>query len=472
MRIAQVILSGLVNNEEYLRRVIPHLKAEYFTNPVERIILEAIQEHVARYNSVPTRQSLSVDLSERSSYINHEDKKVGVSDDMQAEIQRAVRDLSDERVDVNWLTDESETFCKDQSMYLAIRQSMKIYSGEDKELDKAAIPEIVTKALAVSFTTSLGINYVEDTDTRFDYYTQKKHKLPFDIYYLNKITRGGVQRKTLNVLAAGTGVGKTAILCNLASSYILQGLNVLYISLELSKDEATKRIDENILDLTQDELERLSRPEWDRKIEGMRKRVLGNCIIVEFSQAGVPHFRHLLNELKLKQGFIPDVVMLDYINLSTSGRLKHGSNVNTYTYVKSVTEEFRALAVERNFAGWTATQFNRGGYADSDAGIEHTSDSFGIPMTADLMLLLITSEELEGLNQILFKQTSKNRYGDSTKNRRFVVGFDRPKQRLYDVEESAQDVTGGPTEDRPVFDGTESGERVSAETVDTFSSMF
>jgi len=448
LSVVRSILTGLVCDEPYLRKVLPYLRAEYFTNQVDQVIFETIREHVDRYNTLPTRESISIDA----------DVRPGFSDATAAEVQEAIKGLTrTEDPDRDWLIDQTEEFCKKRAIYLALQKSLAIYGGKEPDYTEGMIPDLLTKALGVNFDNRIGIDYIEDAERMFDYYNKRERKIPFDIDYFNQITDGGVATKTLNILAAGTGGGKSLSMCHLASRDLCEGRDALYITFEITEEEVNQRIDANLLDTPMTDFKIIPRETYMRRREKLREKMPGRLFIKEYPEtaAGANHFRYLLDELKLKKKFEPKVVYIDYLGLCCSSRIK-ASMVNSYTYQKAIAEELRGLAKERNYCCWTGAQLNRSGFATSEPGLEHTADSFGIAFTADLMLIMNASKEMEALQQVLFRQTSKNRYAAS-KVRRFVVGMDPLKQRLYNVEQSAQDVVGGEGADQPVFDKTEMG---------------
>jgi replicative DNA helicase len=449
MSIEQVILSNLLYNEEYSRKAIPFLKDEYFTNYNEKIIFNVINEYVQKYNAFPSKEALAIDLS----------NKDGLGEEafrQSKELINALKKDTDEETKIDWLLDQTEKFCQDKAIYNAIMASIGILDDSAGKTSKGAIPQILSDALAVSFDTHIGHDFLEDADSRYDFYHTKEVKVPFNLDFFNKITGGGLPRKTLNIALAGTGVGKSLFMCHCAASNMASGLNVLYITLEMSEEKIAERIDANLLDTPIDQLKLLPKETYDKKIARIKTKVKGKLIIKEYPTAcaGSANFRHLLNELKIKKNFVPDIIYIDYLNICMSSRIKHGSNVNSYTYIKTIAEELRGLAVEFNVPVVSATQTTRSGYSSSDLGLEDTSESFGLPATADFMFGLISNEELQNVSQIMVQQL-KNRYGDPGYIRRFVVGVDRSKMRLYDVESSAQeDVLDG-----PVMDNTDFGKR-------------
>jgi len=449
MKIENVIFGNLVTNEEYARKVIPFLKSEYFTDNVDRTIFELIDAYVAKYSSFPSKEALTIDLG----------NKGGLSDDQFKSAEGIITDLakSDDR-DVTWLIDSTEKFCKDKALYNALMQSIQLVDDNKKDsISVGSIPQILTDALAVSFDQSIGHDFLDDSDIRFDFYHRTEVKIPFDLDYFNKITKGGLPRKTLNIALAGTGVGKSLFMCHCAASNLMSGLNVLYITLEMAEEKIAERIDTNLLGMTTDDLRDLPKTTYDTLMGRVKQRAKGKLIIKEYPTAcaGSANFRHLINELKIKKNFTPDIIYIDYLNICMSSRIKAGSNVNSYTMIKAIAEELRGLAVECNVPIVSATQTTRTGYSSSDVGLEDTSESFGLPATADFMFALISSEELQQLGQIMVKQL-KNRYGDPATHKRFVIGVDYSKMKLYNSEESAQDDL---MDDTPVFDKSTAGQR-------------
>ena len=429
-RLEDTILTNLIFNEEYTRKVLPFLKDEYFGTRSDKILFASIDEFVNKYNNLPTKETLIIELNARKD-INEEEFKA---------IKTTINGLTPTEVDLQWLLDTTERFCKDKAVNNAVLNGIKILDGKDKKRTPEAIPSILSEALAVSFDNHIGHDYLDDADARFDYYHRKELRLPFDLQYFNRITKGGVPQKTLNVCLAGTGVGKSLFMCHLASSSLLEGKNVLYITLEMAEERIAERIDSNLLDVTTDDLHALPKQMYDDRLERLNKRSPGKLIIKEYPTASAHsgHFKALLNELALKKSFKPDVLFIDYLNICTSARFR-GANINTYTMVKSIAEELRGLAVEFNMPIFSATQTNRAGFVSTDIGLEDTSESFGLPATADFMFALISNEELEALSQMKIKQL-KNRYNDPSINRAFIVGVDRSKMRLYDVENKAQNI--------------------------------
>ena len=446
MSFERVIFNNLVFNEEYGRKVIPFLKSEYFHSTEDKVIFELIDSYVKKYNSFPSKETLSIDLGNRENVNQHTFQECNL----------VISLLNDnEKTDLPWLLDATEKFCQDKSIYNAIMESIQIIDDKTGKKSKGSIPEILSNALSVSFDSHIGHDFLVDYETRFEFYHTKEVKIKFDLEFFNKITQGGLPKKTLNIALAGTGVGKSLFMCHCAAANLSEGLNVLYITLEMAEEKIAERIDANLLDVTVDELKELPKESYDKKINKYIARTKGKLIVKEYPTAcaGSANFRHLLNELKIKKSFKPDIIYIDYLNICTSSRIKPGANVNSYTYVKSIAEELRGLAVEFNVPVISATQTTRSGFSSSDVGLEDTSESFGLPATADFMFALISSEELEQMNQIMVKQL-KNRYADPGSNRRFVVGIDRSKMKLYDVEQSAQeDILDG-----PVMDSTKFGE--------------
>ena len=448
--IEQVILANLVNNEQYARKALPFIKSEYFQNKIDRSLYEMVHRFVDKYNKLPTKQALLIDA----------DSVPTLNDEECAKLKQQIQGLDESASDQDWLVDETEKFCQDKAVYNAIFKSISILDGKVKE-GKGAIPHILSEALAVSFDPHIGHDFLDDSSSRYDFYHKKEKRIPFDLDYLNRITKGGLPTKTLNIILAGTNVGKSLFMCHCAASNLTQGKNVLYITMEMAEERIAERIDANLMNVTLDELEILPRDVYEKKIDRVRQMTKGKMIIKEYptSSAGSANFRHLLNELKLKRSFKPDIIYIDYLNICSSSRIKMGSSVNSYTYIKAIAEELRGLAVEFDVPIVSATQTTRSGFTSSDLGLEDTSESFGLPATADMMIALISTEELQELNQLLVKQL-KNRYGDPSIYRKFVIGVDRAKMKLYDVEQHAQhDIV----DDGPAFDKTEAGKRVNNE---------
>lgn len=429
MNLELVILKNLIHNEEYLRKVLPFLKPEYFVGKKESAIFTSIVDFTNKYNTPPSIEALRIAVND-----------LNLSQDGFVELNFYINDLEGgDSSKIDWLIDQTEEFCKDKSIYNALMDSVAIFDGSDKARDTGTIPKLLTDALAVSFDNSVGHDYLEDAASRYEFYHRKESKIPFDLEYFNKITKGGLSTKTLNVILAGTGVGKSLFMCHVAAACMAQGKNVLYITMEMAEERIAERIDANLLNVTMDELMSLNEESYIKKVERVRSKTVGKLIIKEYptASASSAHFRTLLNELNLKRNFEPDIIFIDYLNICCSSRLKVGSNVNSYTYVKAIAEELRGLAVEYNVPLVTATQTTRSGFGSSDPGMEDVSESFGLPATADMMFALISSEELEQMDQIMVKQL-KNRYSDLTHHKRFTIGIDRAKMKLYDTEQSSQ----------------------------------
>jgi len=432
MRLEQTILRNLIYNEEYIRKVLPFLKDEYFSDSIERTIFKELSAFVSKYNTTPTIEAIGLAIKERR---NLSDAEVEKSESYLQEIVLS----KGEESKIQWLIEKSEAFCQERAIYNAVLGSISILDGKDKTNDKGAIPKILSDALSVSFDNSIGHDYLENSDERYDFYHRKEERIPFDLDMFNKITKGGLPIKTLNIALAGTGVGKSLFMCHCAAGNMSMGRNVLYITMEMAEERIAERIDANLLNVTLDDLLDLPKETYDKKVANLKNKVTGKLIIKEYPTASASslHFRTLLNELNLKKSFVPDIIYIDYLNICCSSRIKPGSNINSYTYVKSIAEELRGLAVEFGVPIVSATQTTRSGYGSSDPGLEDTSESFGLPATADMMFALISSEELEGLGQIMVKQL-KNRYTDPSQFKRFVVGIDKPKMRLYDIDDSGQ----------------------------------
>jgi replicative DNA helicase len=442
--IERTTLSNLVYNEPYARRVLPFIKPEYFSDRTERVVFEEIHNFMEKYGNQPTKETLSIELDNRKDLSDEEFKKV----------LDVIGTLSDAKVDMQWLVDTTEKFCKDKAVYNAILNGIQIIEGKDKKQSPEALPSILSEALSVGFDQTVGHDYVDDAENRYEFYHKKEEKLEFDLEYFNKITKGGLPQKTLNIALAGTGVGKSLFMCHMAASTLMQGKNVLYITLEMAEERIAERIDANLMNITMDDLHELPKKMFTDRVAKIQQKTNGKLIIKEYPTASAHsgHFRALVKELALKKSFKPDVIFIDYLNICASSRFKGNANVGSYFYIKAIAEELRGLAVENNLPIVSATQTTRGGYANSDVGPEDTSESFGLPATADLMFALISTEELEGLNQIMVKQL-KNRYNDPGLNKRFVVGIDRARMKLYDCEQEAQDdIIDSGQDDTPVFD--------------------
>ena len=424
-----LILRNLLHNEQYLRKVVPFIKSEYFEDNNQKIVFEEILKFVQEYNQPATKEVLCIEV----------EKRQDINDTSFKEITQMISYLDEETTEFNWLVDTTEKWCRDRAIYLALMESIHIADGKDEKKNRDSIPSILSDALSVSFDTHIGHDYLLDYEERYESYHRKEEKIEFDLEYFNKITKGGLPNKTLNIALAGTGVGKSLFMCHVASSVLLQGRNVLYITLEMAEERIAERIDANLLNVPIQDIGELPKQMFESKVINLSKKTQGQLIIKEYPTASAHsgHFKALLNELALKKSFRPDIIFIDYLNICSSSRFRGGSNVNSYTLVKSIAEELRGLAVEFNVPIVSATQTTRSGYGSSDVELTDTSESFGLPATADLMFALISTEDLEGLGQILVKQL-KNRYNDPTIHKRFVVGIDRAKMRLYDCEQSAQ----------------------------------
>jgi hypothetical protein len=460
MRIETKILSNLIHDEQYCRKVIPFIKKEYFSDRKEAVLSSEIINFFTKYNKSATKEILQIEVSNRKD----------LTDKELSELTEYIGAMTHEPVNEDWMLENTELFCKDKAVYNAILSSIKIIDGADKVQSKDAIPSILSDALAVSFDNHIGHDYLDDHNERYDFYHRVEEKLPFDLEMFNKITKGGLNKKTLNIVLAGTGVGKSLFMCHVGASHLVQGKNVLYITMEMAEERIAERIDANLLNLTMDELKVIDKDIYENRISKITNKTKGKLIIKEYPTAGAHsgHFRALLEELKLKREFKPDVIFIDYLNICASQRMKQGANVNSYTYVKAIAEELRGLAVEYNVPIVSATQTTRSGFTNSDPGLEDTSESFGLPATADLMFALVSNEELEGLNQIIVKQL-KNRYNDPSFYKRFVIGVDRAKMKLYDVEASAQvGLADAGQDDEPAFDKSSFGRRQKAESFEGF----
>jgi replicative DNA helicase len=447
MAIESNILSSLVHSEAFARKVIPFLKEEYFQSVTERLLLTKIRDYMDKYNVPPSKEALFIEL-ENTDSLSEADYNATVAQIKQLAL--------DEDTNEQWLIDKTEEFCQEKAVYNAIMESIHIIDGKSKDKTKQAIPQVLSEALAVTFDNHVGHDFIEDSAQRFDFYHHKEERIPFDLDFMNKITKGGIPRKSLNIILAGTGVGKSLAMCHFASANMMEGKNVLYITMEMAEEKIAERIDANLLNVKVDDLINLPKQMYDNKISDLRSRTPGRLIIKEYPTASAHsgHFRHLINELRIKRNFTPDIIYIDYLNICSSSRSKAiGGSINSYTYIKAIAEELRGLAVEKNVPVVSATQTTRSGFTNSDLGLEDTSESFGLPATADFMFAIINSDELESLNQLMVKQL-KNRYNDPTMFKRFVVGVDRAKMRLYDVEQSAQQDL---VDDGPVMDNTEVG---------------
>jgi len=429
-RIENTILSSLFFKEEYTRKVLPFIKEEYFGNRVEQLLFGEVFKFITKYNNLPTKDAIIIELNTRKD-INEEELQ---------HLKDYIVAVENTESDDKWLLETTEKFCKDRAVHNAVLSGIKILDNKDKKQTPEAIPHILSEALAVSFDKSVGHDYIEDAEERFKFYHTKEKRYQFDLDYMNRITKGGVPSKTLNIALAGTGVGKSLFMCHVASSYLLQGLNVLYITLEMAEERIAERIDANLLDVTMEDLHDMPQQLYDGKMKNLREKTQGQLIIKEYPTAAAHsgHFKALINELALKKSFRPDVIFIDYLNICASSRFK-GGNISSYFYVKAIAEELRGLAVESNVPIFSATQTTRTGFVSTDIGLEDTSESFGLPATADFMFALISNDELEQLGQMKVKQL-KNRYNDPSMNRAFIVGVDRSKMRLFDVQQKAQEI--------------------------------
>ena len=461
MRIEQKILSNLIFDENYCRKVIPFIKKEYFADRKEVILADEIVSFFTKYNKPASKEILQIEISNRKD----------LNDKELSELGDFIGTLSQEPVNADWMLEHTEKFCKDRAVYNGVLSAIRIIDGNDKHQTKDAIPSILSDALAVSFDNHIGHDYLDDHNERYDFYHRVEEKVAFDLDMFNKITKGGLSKKTLNICLAGTGVGKSLFMCHVGAGCLTQGKNVLYITMEMAEERIAERIDANLLNLTMDELKVIDRDIYESRIAKITSKTKGKLIVKEYPTAGAHsgHFRALLEELKLKREFKPDIIFIDYLNICASQRMKQGGSINSYTYIKSIAEELRGLAVEYNVPIVSATQTTRSGFTNSDPGLEDTSESFGLPATADFMFALVSNEELEGLNQIIVKQL-KNRYNDPGFYKRFVIGVDRAKMKLYDVEASAQTLSdsGKHDDDEPMFDKSSFGRRQKAESFEGF----
>lgn len=450
-RLEKTILSNLIHQEEYCRKVVPFIKPEYFNDQFERIVAEELLSFFTQYNKPASLDILAIQIGKRKL---HPDQIDG--------IEKYINTLDFRTENEDWLLSNTETFCKKQAVYNAIIDSFEIIEGKNGTLTEDAIPSLLSDALAVSFDSSIGHDYLEQFADRYEFYNRKEEKLEFDLELFNKITKGGLPRKTLNMILAGTGVGKSLFMCHYAASILMQGKNVLYITLEMAEERIAERIDANLLNMTMEELSKVTQDIYETRIGKLIKKTAGKLIVKEYptASAHAGHFKALLEELKMKRNFKPDAIVIDYLNICSSSRMKHGAGVNSYTYIKSIAEELRGLAVEYNVPVLSATQTTRGGYDNTDVDLTDTSESFGLPATVDFMFALISTEELENLNQIMVKQL-KNRYNDPSYYKRFVIGVDRARMKLYDVEDNAQsNIADSGQDSGPVFDKGDFGKRM------------
>lgn len=459
MEMEKIILRNLTQNEEFARKTFPFLNTDYFTTPTTQKAFDLISALFSKYNKLPNKETLGIAIVNESN----------INEDQFENIKQLFVELFSEKPSDNeeWLLDETEKFCKDRAVYNAIMKSINIIDGDDKEFDKGAIPSILSDALSVSFDNYVGHDYIENSDDRFEFYHSEEERIPFDLEYFNIITKGGLARKSLNIILAGTGVGKTLTMCHFAAANLMAGKNVLYITMEMAEERIAERIDANLLSIPLNDLMSIPHEMFDSKIINLKKKTTGKLIVKEYPTAAAHsgHFRHLLNELRLKKDFVPDIIYIDYLNICASSRMKLGNSINTYSLVKSIAEELRGLAIEFNLPIVSASQLNRTGFVNSDPGLEDTSESWGLPQTADFMVALVTSEILEAHNHIQVKQL-KNRWGDIAENRRFVVGIDKPYMRLYDVEQHVQDEV---MDDTPVMDKGAIGQRIQSERFNLFN---
>ena len=451
MKLEKTILSNLIHNEDYCRKVVPFLKTEYFLDQYERIVAQELLSFFTTYNKPASLDILAIQIGKRK-----------LHKDQIESIEKYINDLTFKTDNDEWLLKNTESFCKKQAVYNAIIDSFEIIEGKNTQFTEDAIPTLLSDALAVSFDKSVGHDYLEDFADRYDFYHRLEEKLSFDLELFNKITKGGLSKKTLNVILAGTGVGKSLFMCHVAAAALNQNKNVLYITMEMAEERIAERIDANLLNMTMDELSKVDKDIYETRIGKLIKKTTGKLIVKEYptASAHAGHFKALLEELKLKRNFTPDLIIIDYLNICASSRLKHGAGVNSYTYIKSIAEELRGLGVEYNVPVLSATQTTRGGYDNTDVDLTDTSESFGLPATVDFMFALISTEELENLNQIMVKQL-KNRYNDPSYYKRFVIGVDRARMKLYDVEDSAQsNIADSGQDDGPAFDKSSFGQRM------------
>ena len=462
--IEKTTLTNLISNEDYARKVIPFIKKDYFAVREERLLFEEILKFVEKYKKIPTKTSLSIEVESRKD----------LTEDDHEKIVKLISSLKPTEVDLDWLVDTTEKFCKDRAIYNAIVEGVNIIDGKDKKRTPDAIPDILSDALAVGFDNSVGHDYLMDGQERYDFYHKKEEKIPFDLEFFNKITKGGLPPKTLNIALAGTGVGKSLFMCHVASNCLSQGKNVLYITMEMAEERIAERIDANLMNVSITNLPELPKRMFEDKLASIQKKTSGKLIIKEYPTASAHsgHFRGLIKELAIKKSFKPDIVFIDYLNICASSRFKGGANINSYTIIKSIAEELRGLAVETNVPFMSATQTTRTGFVSSDIGLEDTSESFGLPATADLMFALISTEALEEIGQMQVKQL-KNRYNDPSMNKRFVVGVDRSKMRLYDVELQAQEeiVDNGQKKIDKVFEKPSFGKDTKDKKYERFSKL-
>jgi len=460
MRLEKTILSNLIHNEEYCRKVVPHLKTEYFQDRKEAIIATELIRFFNDYNKPATAEILAIEIGNRTD----------LNDKEMPDFEVYINELTTKETNQDWLLSETEKFCKDKAVYNSVLRAIKIIDGQDKNHSKDAIPSLLSEALGVSFDNHVGHDYIEDFSERYDFYHRVEEKVAFDLDLFNKITKGGLSKKTLNVVLAGTGVGKSLFMCHCAAATLMQGKNVLYVTMEMAEERIAERIDANLMNIGMDELKTIDKSLYESRFDKVSKKTQGKLIVKEYPTAGAHagHFKSLLEELKQKKKFVPDMIVIDYLNICSSSRMKQGANVNSYTYIKSIAEELRGLAVEYAVPILSATQTTRSGFANTDVELTDTSESFGLPATVDFMFALISSEELEGLNQLMVKQL-KNRYGDPSYYKKFVIGVDRSKMKLYNLEAKAQEnISESGQDDGPVFDKSDFGKRVRTEEFEGF----
>lgn len=469
MSVEKKILKHLLNDEEYTRKILPFLSSDYFSENSEKVIYEEVYKYVTKYNNLPTFEAITIEIDDRTNLSTDQHKKVSILLD---ELKTAEFD----KKDAVWLVDATEKFCQEKALYNAIMESIQILDESNTKTnkkEKGIIPDILSDALAISFDNHVGHDFLDDAGSRYDFYHKVERRIPFDLDYLNRITKGGLPEKTLNIILAGTGVGKSMFMCHCAASNLTIGKNVLYITLEMAEERIAERIDANLLNIDLDKLVSLPKETYLKKIERLKEKTLGRLIIKEYptASANVTHFKHLMSELKLKRQFVPDIIYIDYLNICSSSRIRQGSNVNSYSYIKAIAEELRGFAVECNVAVISATQTTRSGFSNSDVELTDTSESFGLPATADFMIALIATEELVELNQMMVKQL-KNRYSNPDTNKRFVIGVDKAKMKLYDVEQTAQnhihDSGQESNNDKPIFDKSSFGIRDKQRKFDGF----
>ena len=458
INLEQTVLRNLLTNDQFMRKVLPFIQPDYFEG-VYRGLFKEVSKFVAKYNKLPTLEAFKIEIDE-SNTMGDEHYRTAI------ELLPSI--FTPEPENLDWLVERTEKWCQDRAVFNAVMESISIIDGKHATLQKNALPDILSKALGVTFDTNIGHDYLENVDGRYDFYHEQEERIPFDLDYFNSITKGGLPNKTLNIALAGTGVGKSLFMCHVAAAALTQGRNVLYITMEMAEERIAERIDANLLNVPVDQLENLSKDMFKDKVQRVASKTNGKLIIKEYptGQAHANHFRALLNELKLKKNFVPEIIFIDYLNICSSSRMKGmGGAINSYSYIKSIAEELRGLAVEFNVPIVSATQTTRSGYGNDDVGLEDTSESFGLPATADLMFALIANDELNSLGKILVKQL-KNRYNDPTKHNKFTLKIDRSKMRLSDDDEQGQ--TRNDVDDKPIFDKSNSGERMQAERFKNF----